>query len=274
MSLYRTFFVLGLIALLLIAPALVVVTPAQAATPVTMTCPFTNSGSGDNLGRGFYIVFTGDTLDTVTLQYAVNTTDNYSVTLTARLSAFDGALVGQDTQAFAGTASTLQQVTFNFGGASVPAGSTITFAQVQNTGTAAGFHIDTGVEPCAGFTQTNGTTPPLDSFRRDSIGAIVTGSLGATGTGLAGPDMVSMPARAVVGTFTQDTPLYYAPAAGATSTYAMSAGQSLWVLGLDASGQFYQVLLSGQLSWVPVGTIGPNYDEVWNGTPLPTTTVQ
>ncbi len=88
-----------------------------------------------------------------------------------------------------------------------------------------------------------------------------------------GPDMVAIPSTAVVGTFTAASPLYFAPNMGSTTDASMDAGQSLWVYGLDVSGQFYQVLLSGQTYWVPVGIIGPNYDDVWNGTPLPTTTV-
>jgi hypothetical protein len=88
-----------------------------------------------------------------------------------------------------------------------------------------------------------------------------------------GPDMVNLPAWAVVGTFTQMTPLYYDPAPGATSDSMMDSGQSLWVLGLDETGAFYQVVLSGQYLWVPVGTIGPTYSEPWNGHPLPTEVV-
>jgi hypothetical protein len=41
------------------------------------------------------------------------------------------------------------------------------------------------------------------------------------------------------------------------------------VVKLDESGLFYEVVLSGQFLYVPVGTIGPTYDDVWHGTPLP-----
>jgi hypothetical protein len=85
-----------------------------------------------------------------------------------------------------------------------------------------------------------------------------------------GPDMIYLPEWAVVGTFTQTTLLYYYPAPGAESDSTMYIGQSLWVLGLDHSGMFYQVVLSGKYLWVPVDTIGPTYGDPWYGRPLPT----
>ncbi len=91
---------------------------------------------------------------------------------------------------------------------------------------------------------------------------------------VAGRDMVDLPAQAVVGTFVQNTPLLYAPDAAATTDTVLEIGKTLWVLGVDSSGQFYQVLMSGNKAWVPVSSMGPNFDEVWNGTPLPTTVVE
>ena len=89
-----------------------------------------------------------------------------------------------------------------------------------------------------------------------------------------GSDQVPIPAGSVVGSFVVTTALYTAPSADAATTFVMNAGQTLWVYGVDASGQYYQVQLAGQLLWVPVSTMGPNYDAVWNGTPLPTTVVK
>ena len=90
---------------------------------------------------------------------------------------------------------------------------------------------------------------------------------------IPGPDDVAMPAGSVVGAFVATTPLYRAPQADATTTYVMDAGKTLWVLGVDASGMYYKVILAGGYYWVPVSTMGPNYDAVWNGTPLPVTVV-
>jgi hypothetical protein len=88
-----------------------------------------------------------------------------------------------------------------------------------------------------------------------------------------GRDMIHIPSQAAVGTFLDWTMLLGSPTPGGVSEYWMAPGQTLYVFGLDSTGQFYQVLLSGDLYWVPVTSMGPNYDRVWNGTPLPTTVV-
>ncbi len=89
-----------------------------------------------------------------------------------------------------------------------------------------------------------------------------------------GPDMVAIPDYAVVGQFTQTTVALFAPRADAVSNTVIEQGNTLWVLGMDKSGQFYKVVLSGKYLWVPVSTIEPNFDAVWQGKPLPTTVVQ
>jgi len=43
---------------------------------------------------------------------------------------------------------------------------------------------------------------------------------------------------------------------------------------VDESGEFRKVLLGYTFLWVPADSIGPNDDEVWNGTPLPMTVVK
>ena len=101
-------------------------------------------------------------------------------------------------------------------------------------------------------------------------GTLVHLSCTGAGTGL---DMYPLPDYAVVGTFTQNTTLLFAPDANATTDTVMEVGKSLWVIGINEAGTFYKVLLSGQPAWVPVGTIGPTYDDTWNGTPLPTEVV-
>ncbi len=87
-----------------------------------------------------------------------------------------------------------------------------------------------------------------------------------------GPDMVPLPADAVVGIFTANTELLVSPG-GLGSGVVMEAGKTVWVLGVDSTGMYYKVLVSGQAAWVPVGSMGPNFDDVWNGAPLPTTVV-
>jgi hypothetical protein len=83
----------------------------------------------------------------------------------------------------------------------------------------------------------------------------------------------ALTADAAVGSVVQTTAAYFDPSAGAETTTVLPVGTTWWVLGMDASGAFYKVLVSCAPVWVPVGTMGPNYDEVWNGHPLPTTVV-
>ena len=90
----------------------------------------------------------------------------------------------------------------------------------------------------------------------------------------AGPDMVPLPPQAVVGAVKTDTPTYWAPSADAKTDVTLSAGKTVWVLGVDASGRYYKIVLAGQYLWVPKAALGPNYDAVWNGAPLPTTVVE
>jgi hypothetical protein len=89
-----------------------------------------------------------------------------------------------------------------------------------------------------------------------------------------GPDMVPIPDTAVVGSFVVTTAGYGEPNFGSPSNFVMEAGKTVWVFGVDATGNFYKVMLSGRFFWVPVETMGPNYDAVWNGRPLPTEVVE
>jgi hypothetical protein len=91
---------------------------------------------------------------------------------------------------------------------------------------------------------------------------------------LAGGCTPALTADAAVGSVTQTTAAYFDPSAGAATTTVLPVGSTWWVLGKDASGAFYKVLISCQPVWVPVGDMGPNYDAVWNGHPLPTTVVK
>ncbi len=143
---------------------------------VIFSCPFSNSG-GDLLFRGFYLQsYPGVNLGTVTLGYLSFTPGTYSASLTARLGAYDGPIIGStETVNFNLTGSITSEtlVTYDFGGAPVPFGSIVTFTQTQLTGPSSIF-FDVGVGPCPGIFETGGTSPPLDTAFRDSVGIIVT----------------------------------------------------------------------------------------------------
>lgn len=138
------------------------------------SCPFDASG-GDGLSRGFYVEnFPGERLDRVRLQYDVNQGGFYTIELTAREDSYDGRLIGRRTVSFNAAAGgeTIRR-TYDFGGATVSNGATVTFSQaVVNAPSGASVFYDNASDSggCTDITQTNGTSPPLDSVRRDSVG--------------------------------------------------------------------------------------------------------
>jgi len=86
--------------------------------------------------------------------------------------------------------------------------------------------------------------------------------------------LVPIPDTAVGGTFVADAPVYWKPGQLVEPGVTITAGNSARVIGLDASGEYYQILWVCDFLWVPANTLGPNYDAVWNGAPLPTGVVE
>jgi hypothetical protein len=80
-------------------------------------------------------------------------------------------------------------------------------------------------------------------------------------------------ASSVVGQFVSTTNAYWAPGK-VSSDVVIEAGKTAWVLGMDESGEYYKIVWACSTLWVPVETLGPNYDDVWQGTPLPTVVVE
>lgn len=85
--------------------------------------------------------------------------------------------------------------------------------------------------------------------------------------------LLPVPATAVGGTFVANAPTYWTPGQLTDPLVTIEAGKSARVIGLDASGQYYKIAWACDFLWVPKDTIGPNYDNVWNGAPLPTAIV-
>ena len=85
---------------------------------------------------------------------------------------------------------------------------------------------------------------------------------------------MKIPSTAVVGAFVANAPLYFEPGEFVQPYTEIAAGSTAWVLGKDASGEYYKIIWVCDYLWVPVNTLGPNYDAVWNGTPLPQDVVE
>src|SRR4029077_17423266 len=149
--------------------------PATAAADVAVSCPFDPSSSGDGLDRGFYVTgYPGTNIDRVTAEYDADTAGAYMLTLTARSGTYSGPVIGTSTvsASIPSTGSATTPVTFSFGGAPVASGSTITFAQ-SSTGPGSSVFYNTGIGTCPGVTETEGTTPPLDTVRGSSVGLTI-----------------------------------------------------------------------------------------------------
>jgi hypothetical protein len=83
-----------------------------------------------------------------------------------------------------------------------------------------------------------------------------------------------IPSTAVVGQFNDNTSTYWLPGHLTSPVVVIEVGNTAWVLGVDASGAYYKIIWACQYLWVPVGNMGPNFDDVWQGTPLPTGVVE
>ncbi len=86
--------------------------------------------------------------------------------------------------------------------------------------------------------------------------------------------LMNIPAGTVGGTFVANAQAYWAPGKLTAPVVTLAAGKSARVIGLDESGQYYKIIWGCNYLWVLKDTLGPNYDNVWHGAPLPTTVVK
>lgn len=86
--------------------------------------------------------------------------------------------------------------------------------------------------------------------------------------------LMNIPAGTVGGTFVANAQAYWAPGKLTAPVVTIAAGKSARVIGLDESGQYYKIIWNCDYLWVLKDTLGPNYDNVWHGAPLPTTVVK
>lgn len=144
-----------------------------------ITCPPASNG-GDRIDRGFYVgSFPGVSLKEVHLWLSADSAGSYDILLTAQRGSFAGALIGSATATVTlnGNLADTAQVTFDFGGRSVPKGSVVAFSldAVSGPGGTVYYVVQTTNSACP-VTETEGTSPPLDVDRRAGIGVRITGS--------------------------------------------------------------------------------------------------
>lgn len=149
---------------------------AQATAGNPVSCPFSRI-QGASIFDGFYVIgYTGNNLGKVTLGYGTTGAAPYELSLTARRNSYDGPQIGTTQTAIVDLpASGEAFVTFDFGGAPVTPGDTITFTQTASSlGTISGeVFYDQGDVTCANLFETQGTPPPLGSISRQGVGITI-----------------------------------------------------------------------------------------------------
>ncbi len=141
---------------------------------------------GDLIDRGFYVAsFPGTRLDRATLYLSALTAGTYTFSLTARSGTYSGTVLGTAAATVTLTANDLANVatTFTFPSPAVTQGSTVTFAIAQTagpTGAEVFYAVPPTGNPACPVVQTNGTTPPLDTFRRQGVNVKIEGGTPVT----------------------------------------------------------------------------------------------
>ncbi|MBL9167136.1 MAG: right-handed parallel beta-helix repeat-containing protein [Verrucomicrobiales bacterium] len=135
---------------------------------------------GDAYDRGFYIPsYPGNTLDTARLELSSFNLGNYKVTLTARRNTYDGTILGTSTVSFSLTTiyPSAKSITFPFPSPRIAKGSRVCFIlTLEESPSGSLYYSVPGTSGgCTSVVQTDGTRPPLDTFRRNGVNLVITG---------------------------------------------------------------------------------------------------
>ena len=160
-------------------------------------CPPNLTSGGDDIDRGFYVTsFPGNRLSSVELFLSArpippteDASGSYTLSLTARNDSYDGTVLGSSTAivTLSGTSPENRTATFTFDPAiDITSGSRVTFAIMQVGGPAGtqvlynvgscGFSVECTPPPSCPVIETESTTPPLSTFRRNGIGVRMFGT--------------------------------------------------------------------------------------------------
>ena len=132
-----------------------------------------------------------------------------------------------------------------------------------------------GGDPVLGWEALDATPSLVDTNWDVSCSAAGAGEQAINGVPVPGCDTrMRLTSDAAVGAFVADTDVFWGPDANANTEITLPAGKTAWVLGMDKTGTFYKFIWNCTYLWTPVNTMGPNFDNVWNGTPLPTSVVE
>jgi hypothetical protein len=163
---------------------LITVQPAVGGA-LPLTCAAEPAG-GDRYYRGFYVPsYPGSSLAEVELQFSADITGSYTMRLTAFADVYDGvelgtAVASQDLNGRSNYVATA----FDFGDPiPISLGSTVAFRieYVSGPGTVDPnnillfYRVPSNGDPTCPIAETNGTSPPLDTWRRDGIWVTISG---------------------------------------------------------------------------------------------------
>ena len=147
------------------------------------------AGAGDLISSGFYLPsYPGSTLSQATLAFSSGTAGTYTFSLTAHAGAYDGPVLGtsQASVSLDGVQNDTGLASFGYPEVAIPSGSTVAFVVQEVSGpnngdilysvSSCGVNDSSCAIPGPQVTETNGTTPPLDTFRRNGVGLKLLGS--------------------------------------------------------------------------------------------------
>lgn len=151
---------------------------ATSEAEILVNC--TGNPGGDRYDRGFYIPnYPGNTLDSARMLFSSFDAGNYTVTMTVYSNSFDGLVIGTATSSFnlAGAYPQDKSVTFTFPSERIVEGRRVCFKLTLNASPAGDLYysVPDWVSGCTTVLQTDGTTPPLDTFRRNGVNLLVNG---------------------------------------------------------------------------------------------------
>lgn len=151
----------------------------SAGAATLLTC--TGLPGGDFVDRGFYIVsYPGRTLETVRLVHSASIPGNFTLKLTARQDTYDGTILGAATTSFTLTGASPQDVpvVYDFGSVGITPGTRVCFTMSVSAAPAGSnlyYSVPDFTSGCPEIVQTEGTTGPLDTTRRNGVNIVVTG---------------------------------------------------------------------------------------------------
>ncbi len=161
------------------AGALIITASATTANAELLaSCGFSagSTVNGDNINRGFYLTnYPGQSLQSIKLRHEASVAGTYQITVTARLGSYAGPIIGEPyTAAVVLATSSGTNVTYQLGDMPVAPGSTIAFSMAATGPGAVLFDVAVPAA-CPNVVETENTSPPLSTVRRDRVGYEVYG---------------------------------------------------------------------------------------------------